>query len=144
MKASPELNGKLNLIVTAEHGMAQIPLQNRIELHKVLTYSKMYKGSNSPGLVGLWPQPGYNATFLYQKINDSITAGTLKNCRVWLKENLQEPFHLARSYRMPPVFLLGDSGYLVNIQKNSFTIKPDKKGTYCALAALLFAFLFLP
>nr|VZI39583.1 unnamed protein product [Spirometra erinaceieuropaei] len=56
IKESPALNGKVNLIVTADHGMAQIPLENRIELWHFLKYNVHYFGNNSPGLVGLWPK----------------------------------------------------------------------------------------
>ncbi|VDN23399.1 unnamed protein product [Dibothriocephalus latus] len=52
----------------------------------------------------------------------------MTNCTVWLKEDLPERFHLKQSYRMPPVFLLADTGYLINTQKNQYTSDPNKKG----------------
>ncbi|BHF83060.1 Bis(5'-adenosyl)-triphosphatase enpp4 [Sparganum proliferum] len=126
IKESPALNGKVNLIVTADHGMAQIPVKNRIELWHFLTYNKQYFGNNSPGLVGLWPKEGYNATYLYNTIKNS----NLTNCTVWLKEDLPERFHLKRSYRMPPVFLLGDTGFLINTQKNQYSGKKPMRGNH--------------
>uniref|UniRef100_A0A0V0J8Q2 Ectonucleotide pyrophosphatase/phosphodiesterase family member 5 n=1 Tax=Schistocephalus solidus TaxID=70667 RepID=A0A0V0J8Q2_SCHSO len=130
IKEIPELNGKLNLIVTADHGMAEIPRENRIELWQVLKYKQSYFGNNSPGMVGLWPEKGYNATYLYDKITEAIKAGKLKNCLVWLKEDLPERFHLKGSYRMPPVFLLGDTGFLINTNKNQYNGKGALLGNH--------------
>nr|VZI39581.1 unnamed protein product [Spirometra erinaceieuropaei] len=122
---NPKLNGKVNLIVTADHGMAQIPPENRINLYEAVTIDK-YFGNLSPGLVGLWPNEPHNAKQIYNE----IVSKRLKNCSVWLKEDLPERFHLKGSYRMPPVFVLGDVGFLINREEKQYDTEKAPRGNH--------------
>ncbi|VDN30590.1 unnamed protein product [Dibothriocephalus latus] len=121
IKASPKLSGKVNLIVTGDHGMAQIPPENRINLHEAVTVDE-YFGNVSPVLVGLWP----NATQSVQEMYNAIVSKKLNNCSVWLKEDLPERFHVKRSYRAPPIFILADNGFLINREIDQYNTPKGK------------------
>ncbi|KAL7055574.1 hypothetical protein AAHC03_023003 [Spirometra sp. Aus1] len=54
IKSHPKLNGKVDLIVTADHGMTYIPEANRINLYEAVNSSR-YRGNISPPVVGMWP-----------------------------------------------------------------------------------------
>ncbi len=55
--AVPGLKEQLNIIITADHGMAYIPIENRIDLYKKIPDIETYKHNPSASVVGLWPKP---------------------------------------------------------------------------------------
>ncbi|VDN09280.1 unnamed protein product [Dibothriocephalus latus] len=126
IKSHPALNGKVNLIVTADHGMTQIPVENRVHLYKAVNSSSYY-GNISPPVVGIWPKKGKSPEILesetdaiYKKLMDA----KLPNLTVYQKESIPEKYHYGRSYRMPPILALADPGYLIMIKDDYFTKNP--------------------
>uniref|UniRef100_A0A0X3P1H0 Ectonucleotide pyrophosphatase/phosphodiesterase family member 5 n=1 Tax=Schistocephalus solidus TaxID=70667 RepID=A0A0X3P1H0_SCHSO len=67
IKSHPKLSGKVNLIVTADHGMTYIPEQNRVRLYEAVNSSRYY-GNISPPVVGIWPKGNETADAIYNDL----------------------------------------------------------------------------
>ncbi|VDN09619.1 unnamed protein product [Dibothriocephalus latus] len=120
IKSHPALNDKVNLIVTADHGMAQIPLENRIKLYDAVS-PESYDGNVSPPVVGLWPKARKQISKLFRGLTIQTN---LANLTVYRKETIPEKYHYGRSYRMPPILAVADLGYLIKLKPNYFTENP--------------------
>ncbi|VDL94394.1 unnamed protein product [Schistocephalus solidus] len=119
IKSHPKLSGKVNLIVTADHGMTYIPEQNRVRLYEAVNSSRYY-GNISPPVVGIWPKGNETADAIY---ND-LMKKKLSNLTVYRKENIPEKYHYGKSYRMPDILALADPGYLIMVKEDYFTTNP--------------------
>nr|VZI39589.1 unnamed protein product [Spirometra erinaceieuropaei] len=119
IKSHPKLNGKVDLIVTADHGMTYIPETNRINLYEAVNSSR-YRGNISPPVVGMWPRGNDTADSLY----DDVINHNFSHITVYRKETIPEKYHYGRSYRMPDILVVADPGYLIKVNEDYFKDHP--------------------
>ncbi|XP_077576372.1 ectonucleotide pyrophosphatase/phosphodiesterase family member 7 [Stigmatopora nigra] len=117
------LSGRLNVIVTSDHGMTTVkkrPLVDEIVLNKYLNLIKLasFEILDYGGFGILTPRPGKEA---------QVVAALAKapNLTVYTKEDMPQSFHLARSRRLPPVVLLADLGFNLNSRLIVYVNKGD-------------------
>lgn len=97
--------GRVNLIVTSDHGMAQCSPQRLIQLDSCLH-------PDNYTLVDLSP-----ATALIPTTDSEAIFSLLKNCHAhmtaYLKETIPERLHYKNNRRIQPIILLADEGWTI-------------------------------
>uniref|UniRef100_A0A2C9JT90 Uncharacterized protein n=1 Tax=Biomphalaria glabrata TaxID=6526 RepID=A0A2C9JT90_BIOGL len=102
------LTDKVNLIVTSDHGMTAVDVENRlIDLSELLRNGTLLKSAVDEGpTANLIPEPN--------KAKELVEAlSSAEHLHVMLKENIPERFHLKNNKRVMPVFAYADEGWLI-------------------------------
>lgn len=96
---------QVNVILTSDHGMAEINLTNAIDVTQILDHSYVKYGS-SP-IWAIYPDPG-KEEFVYQTFRN---ASNHSNFVVYKKEDVPEIYHYKRNERISPILLVAREGY---------------------------------
>ncbi len=100
------LYDKVNLVVVADHGMAEIDLKRRIPAEDWAP-PEVAKLVNAAAVVGFTPQPGREAEAKKRLLGRHPTA------RCWEKAKVPARFHYGTNVRVPPIVCLSDKGAYV-------------------------------
>lgn len=106
------LNDKLNVIITSDHGMTTVKKRPQVEeiiLNKYLNLLKLtsFEILDYGGFGILTPRPGKE-----QEVFDALS--NAPNLTVYKKNEIPENFHLAKSKRLPPIIVVADLGFNLN------------------------------
>ncbi|KAK7893615.1 hypothetical protein WMY93_022767 [Mugilogobius chulae] len=100
-----ELWGKINVIITSDHGMTQCSADRLIQLDQCL-------GPDNYTLVDLTP-----VAALIPKQDTQTVYNLLKNCHphmtAYLKESIPERLHYRNNHRVQPIILIADEGWTI-------------------------------
>jgi len=102
-----KLDGSVDLIVVSDHGMAATAPERAIDLDKVIDPKSVRVDWLARAFVGLAAMPGQDST---------VEKKLLKrhdHFECWRKEKIPTRFHFGAHHRIPPVFCLADSGWIL-------------------------------
>ncbi|VDD81944.1 unnamed protein product [Mesocestoides corti] len=115
IEETPSLKGKINVVVSSDHGMTQVDPVNKV----IDVYSKIkdlsYIADTSAASIGLWPQDGTTIEELHNAL-----AG-LPHLSVYYKHEIPERYHFKNNRRIAPVFGIADLGYLVKYSPKDYS-----------------------
>lgn len=97
---------KVNLIVTSDHGMAQLSPDKIIELDEYVSRD-LYTWVDKSPVVGILPKEG-KLEEVYNKLVDANP-----NMVVYKKENIPEHFHYQHNIRIMPILIESKEGWTV-------------------------------
>ncbi|CAG5132406.1 unnamed protein product [Candidula unifasciata] len=101
------LKGKVNMIVTSDHGMTNIDLQNKIiDLSNYVNNTLLHSLVDQGSIAQIRPQPGMDNQLL-----EALSG--IEHMQVMLKENIPERFHLKNNKRVMPLFAIADEGWTI-------------------------------
>ena len=100
------LAGKVDLIVTSDHGMAETAPERTVYLGSCSDRAQYNVSGLSP-VAGVWASPGAEATILRE------LQACHPNLTVWAKEDVPERFHWKHSPRVAPVVAAADEGWSI-------------------------------
>lgn len=103
---------KVNLIVTSDHGMAQLSPDNIIELDQYVSRD-LYTWVDKSPVVGILPKQG-KLEEVYSKLEDANP-----NMVVFKKENIPEHFHYQHNIRIMPIIIEAKEGWTVVQNRSS-------------------------
>uniref|UniRef100_A0A5K3F465 Ectonucleotide pyrophosphatase/phosphodiesterase family member 5-like n=1 Tax=Mesocestoides corti TaxID=53468 RepID=A0A5K3F465_MESCO len=107
IEETPSLKGKINVVVSSDHGMTQVDPVNKV----IDVYSKLkglsYIGDTSAASIGLWPKKNTSIKQLHDAIMNT------SHLSVYYKHEIPERYHFKNNRRIAPVFGIADNGYLV-------------------------------
>ncbi|KAL5104985.1 Bis 5'-adenosyl triphosphatase enpp4 [Taenia crassiceps] len=104
INATPGMSDTVNVIVTSDHGMAEVQDQNIVQLYDILDPDK-YIANPSRVFFGIWPkQGGPTVLQMYNKLIKANASGL----SVYLKKDLPNRYHYAGTTRCPPLVLIAD------------------------------------
>jgi len=124
--SSGSMFDQVNLVIFSDHGMVErvggrsdnktavIHLMDHINQTDYLRVM----GSAAGPILQIWPHTG-QADWLYQKL---VNANS--HMKVYKKEDIPEKYHLKNHYRVPPIYLVADPGYvfLYNAESSSLPV----------------------
>jgi predicted AlkP superfamily pyrophosphatase or phosphodiesterase len=102
-----KLDNAVDLIVVSDHGMAATAPERAIDLDKVIDPKAVRLDWLARAFVGLTPMPGRD---------HAVEKKLLKrheHFECWRKEKIPARFHFGAHHRIPPVFCLADSGWIL-------------------------------
>lgn len=111
---------KVNLIVTSDHGMAQLSPDNIIELDQYVSRD-LYTWVDKSPVVGILPQEG-KLEEVYSKLLDANP-----NMAVFKKEHIPDHFHYQHNIRIMPIIIEAKEGWTV-VQNRSSTFMLGNHG----------------
>lgn len=97
---------KVNLIVTSDHGMAQLYNDNIIELDEYVSRD-LYTWVDKSPVVGILPKEGM-LEVVYSKLKDANP-----NMVVYKKEDIPEHFHYRHNSRIMPILIEAKEGWTI-------------------------------
>ncbi|EUB55138.1 Ectonucleotide pyrophosphatase/phosphodiesterase family member [Echinococcus granulosus] len=110
--AMPRMSDSVNVVLTSDHGMAEVLDQNIVPLYNILD-PKDYIANPSRVFFGIWPkQGGPTVTQMYDKLVKANVTGL----SVYLKKDVPNRYHYAGTPRCPPLILLADPKYAILYQ----------------------------
>ena len=118
---------KWNIIITSDHGMANVSHSKVINITEYVNASQSMI-NNDGGFHFVWPKAGMKDV-VYKKLKDHHP-----NMQVWLKENFPEKYHYRNNCRIPPILMAADEGWRFLNDPNTFKWK--YKGTHGYLNTL--------
>ncbi|VDQ09950.1 unnamed protein product [Trichobilharzia regenti] len=118
IESRPNLKCSLNLVVSSDHGMANMSADRIIYLNDYIESSEYLSTPQRFAVVWtLWPK---NES-LYRKLK-----GKHQYMKVYLKDKLPKRLHFEKSWRIGPVVVFADLGWTIAAERNSlynFTLK---------------------
>ncbi|KAH9520355.1 Ectonucleotide pyrophosphatase/phosphodiesterase member 5 [Bulinus truncatus] len=98
---------KVNVMVTSDHGMTSIDVDNKlIDISEIVDSSILKSAVDEGPTANLIPQPN--------KSKELVEAlSKVDHLHVMLKEDIPERFHLKNNKRVMPVFAYADEGWLI-------------------------------
>lgn len=100
------LSGKLNVIITSDHGMAELSSEKVIFLDNIINLEEVDMIGWTP--VGLIQPDEGSKMKVYSALRENEN-----NYRVYLKEELPEHYHFSDHYRIPEIIMIADVGYTI-------------------------------
>jgi predicted AlkP superfamily pyrophosphatase or phosphodiesterase len=100
------LYDKVNLVVVADHGMAEIDMKRRVPAEDWVS-PEVARLVNSAAVVGFVPQPGHEAEARRRLLGRHPTG------ECWDKAKVPARFHYGTNPRVPPIVCLSDVGAYV-------------------------------
>lgn len=97
---------KVNLIVTSDHGMAQLSAEKIIELDQYVSRD-LYTWVDKSPVVGILPKEG-KLEEVYSKLEDANP-----NMAVYKKEDIPEHFHYRHNIRIMPILIEAKEGWTI-------------------------------
>jgi len=104
--AEHHLSRNLNLIVTSDHGMAELSPERVIFLDEIIDLDFVEMVDWTP--VALLNPLSDHTDQVYQSLKANEA-----NYRVYLKENLPEHYHFSDHDRIPEIIMIADAGYTI-------------------------------
>lgn len=105
----PSLNGKVNIIISSDHGMAQTN-----ETHWIVNVYEALKDipvlmDESPASLGLWPINGSTIENITTAIKNITNQEGFK---MYLKDEIPDDYHFKNNYRIAPIYLIAELGWM--------------------------------
>lgn len=100
------LSERLNLIVTSDHGMAELSPERVILLDELIDLEELEMIDWTP-VAMIQPDEGKTKE-VYQALKQNE-----ENFRVFLKEELPDEYHFSDDYRIPEIIMIADVGYTI-------------------------------
>lgn len=100
-----ELHDRLNVILTSDHGMAEIDTSNAIDIGLILNHSYAKYGGSPVWAV--YPEPGKEA-FVYETFKNATSR---YNFSIYKKEEIPDRYHYRTNERIAPILLVAREGY---------------------------------
>lgn len=99
-----EIGRPVNLVIVSDHGMAPVPIDQRIDPASVAPPATTRTLGWGP-LVGVYPRNGVDPRTL------DASVGRHAHDQCWRRESLPARFHYGRNPRVAPVICLADTGW---------------------------------
>ncbi|XP_071955926.1 ectonucleotide pyrophosphatase/phosphodiesterase family member 5-like [Antedon mediterranea] len=97
----------MNIIITSDHGMADVSVERVIELDKFVN-SSLYEYDNNTPVIGIWPN---------KEEDDNVIYNALKNVsehmNVYRKDEIPQVFHYHDNRRIAPILLVAKEGWSI-------------------------------
>ncbi|BFY97347.1 hypothetical protein BsWGS_00387 [Bradybaena similaris] len=114
------LKDKVNVIVTSDHGMTTIDLQNKIiDLSDYANNTLLHSLVDQGAIAQIRPQPGMGMQLL------KALSG-IEHMQVMLKEDIPERFHLKHNQRVMPLFAIAEEGWSITDNATKARIRINK------------------
>lgn len=107
---SKELWGSMNIIIVADHGMAEVSRERLIVLDDYVNTEGFEIISSTPVLMFNVPQGRSETVYEMLKVKEN-------NFKIYKRENLPDRFHLRNHYRVPELIMIADLGYTINTKE---------------------------
>ncbi|XP_033120498.1 ectonucleotide pyrophosphatase/phosphodiesterase family member 5-like [Anneissia japonica] len=96
-----------NIIITSDHGMADVSVDRVIELDNFVDASLYYFDSNNP-ILGIWPNDEGDTSKLYDALKNAS-----KHMDVYWKDEIPKVFHYHDNRRIAPILLVANEGWSI-------------------------------
>ena len=106
-----ELFETLNVIITSDHGMADLSEAKLIFLEELINLDDVDVLDWTPVSL-IRPEEGK-----IDEVYEDLKANE-ENFRVYKKENMPERFHFSNHYRIPEIIVIADAGYTITTRQN--------------------------
>jgi predicted AlkP superfamily pyrophosphatase or phosphodiesterase len=116
------LSDKLNIIVTSDHGMAELSSNKVIFLDEMIELDDVEMVDWTP--IAMIQTDEGEAGEVYQALKENEN-----NYRVFLKDDLPEHYHFSDHYRIPEIIMIADAGYTIT-SRNFFEDRGVRGGTH--------------
>ncbi|KAL5970442.1 Bis 5'-adenosyl triphosphatase ENPP4 [Taenia solium] len=118
IEQTPSLKGKVNIIITSDHGMAYVdPDTTVIDLYTPFkSESKYMIFDTSPATLGL-------RTNNTSKITNEEIFNRIKNIshlNVYHKEDIPDRYHFKKNPRVAPIYAIADNGWLISSREGGY------------------------
>lgn len=108
---SREFWGSTNIIIVADHGMAEVSRNRLIVLDDYIDPAEIEIISSSPVVMMNAIQPGRHE-LIYKILKESE-----QHFKIYKKENLPERYQLRNHHRIPELIMVADLGYTINTRE---------------------------
>ena len=121
-----DLDGKINIMLVSDHGMAKVEEQQVIVLDELFEHKRAALTLWTPEIVSIFPKPG-ELEFIYQQLK----AGLPKQARVYKKAELPARWNYQDSNRIAPLVVVPDTGWrlMQRVRYQEWLAKPGKSLT---------------
>ena len=99
-----QIGRPVNLVIVSDHGMAPVPVAQRIDPASVAPPATTRILGWGP-LVGVYPRDGVDPRIL------DASVGRHAHDQCWRRESLPARFHYGRNPRVPPLICMADTGW---------------------------------
>ncbi|MDP5278852.1 alkaline phosphatase family protein [Sphingomonas sp. DG1-23] len=106
LRGLAEQSQPVNLVIVADHGMAATSSRRTILLGDLVRMKDIRLLESGP-FVGLTPRPGK------EKSVEKALLGKRPHMECWRKEAIPARFHYGTHIRIPPIFCLAETGWLI-------------------------------
>lgn len=116
LRGLAEQSQPANLVVVADHGMAPVSSSQVIRLDKLVRLKDVHLLESGP-FAGLTPRPGK------EKAVEKALLGKHPHMECWRKGQIPARFHYGTHIRIPPIFCLAETGWLIvgRVPREPFT-----------------------
>lgn len=119
---SHHLFDKLNLIVTADHGMEEIKEKNSIYLNKYVN-TTLFSAYGRPSSLNIFLENKKDLESVYEKLKE------IKNIKVYKKADIPDKLHYKNNVRVGDLLIVAKLGFSIFMNKNtSFEWKKNNGG----------------
>ncbi|XP_071957017.1 ectonucleotide pyrophosphatase/phosphodiesterase family member 5-like [Antedon mediterranea] len=95
-----------NIIITSDHGMADVSIEQIIELDKLID-SSLYNADNNNPIIGIWPKDEDE-----DKIYNILKSAS-DHMHVYKKDEIPSDFHYQANRRIAPILLVAKEGWMI-------------------------------
>lgn len=100
------LYDQVNLMITSDHGMAEVPAENSIVIDNFINFADIEQALLTSEIVSIFPKPGKTES-LYQQLKQQLPA----QATVYKKSELPARWQYKDSQRIAPLLVIPDSGW---------------------------------
>lgn len=104
-----KLDRPVNIIITADHGMAETSPERVIVLESIINITDVALTETNP-VVGIWPNQNVSVDKLFAQLNGS-QASQQGLITVFLHPDIPAEFHFSNHRRIPPIIVIAKEGY---------------------------------
>ena len=101
-----QLHQPANLVIVADHGMAPIAADRVVQLPDLVSPDTVHM-IETGAFAGIVPLPGHEAAVRAALIGDH------RGMTCWERQNIPARFHYGTNPRIPPIFCLADTGWMI-------------------------------
>ncbi|KAI1304654.1 Ectonucleotide pyrophosphatase/phosphodiesterase family member 5 [Halotydeus destructor] len=113
----------LNMIVTADHGMAETKVDPVVYLDNYVNTRRDLRHMDEAPVVAVWPKSGVDTEDILHTLKQ-IKA----NITTYSKSEIPDRWHYTHNRRVPPILMVADEGYLVQRNNKSWVPEPGNHG----------------
>lgn len=114
-----DLFDKVNLIITSDHGMTDIPNSQVIDMSSFVD-SNTYMAFGTTPVWGILPRPGKEE----EVYNSFLNASKTMNFEVYKKEDIPEVYHYKNNRRIQPILVVSNEHWDIEQNLNNFYETP--------------------
>lgn len=116
------LSGMLNMIVTSDHGVAELSSDRVIFLDELIDLDSVEMIDWNPVAMIQPDEEVVDEVYQTLKINE-------EHYRVYLKDNMPDYYHFSGHYRIPEIIMIADAGYTIT-SRNFFEDRGVRGGAH--------------